>query len=146
MSFAMTRAEREAFLSDLHVGMLCVNEVNRGPLAVPVWYRYEPGGEIFIVTGESSRKARALRTGARATFAVQTEAPPYKYATIEGPVTLGKPDFEHDIRAVAIRYLGPAGGEAYLKSTGATGAGSVLIRIKPEHWLTVDYAKQFGQA
>jgi len=146
MSLAMTRSEREGFLAGLHVGMLCVNEENRGPLAVPVWYRYEPGGDIFIVTGDSSRKARSLQAGTRATFAVQSEAPPYKYATIEGPVTLGKPDFERDIRAVAIRYLGPAGGEAYLKSTGATGAGSVLIRIKADHWLTVDYGKQFGQA
>jgi len=145
MSFAMTRPEREAFLAGLHVGMLCANEEDRGPLAVPVWYWYEPGGDIHIVTGEASRKAKALRIAGRATFAVQTEAPPYKYATLEGPVTLGRPDFERDVRQVAIRYLGPSGGEAYLKSTGATGAGSILIRIKPEHWRTVDYAKQFDR-
>jgi hypothetical protein len=146
MSFAMTKAEREAFLADLHVGILCVNEANRGPLAVPIWYWYVPGGDIFIVTGEASRKAKALAAAGRATFTVQTEAPPYKYTTIEGPVTLAKPDFERDMRAVAIRYLGPAGGEAYLKSTGATGRGSVLVRIRPERWLTVDYEKQFGRA
>lgn len=143
MQFAMTKAEREEFLAALHVGILAVSEDGRGPLAVPIWYWYAPGGDVHIVTGEHSRKAKALAAAGRASLTVQTEAPPYKYATVEGAVTLTAPDFERDIRQVAIRYLGESGGAAYLAATGSDGRGSVLIRIKPERWITVDYGKQY---
>jgi nitroimidazol reductase NimA-like FMN-containing flavoprotein (pyridoxamine 5'-phosphate oxidase superfamily) len=51
MSVAMTPKEREAFLAAVRVGVLAVAEEGRGPLTVPVWYSYEPGGEIRLVTG-----------------------------------------------------------------------------------------------
>jgi len=63
MSFAMTRAEREAFLAETRVGILGVVELRRGPLTVPVWYHYEPGALVRVVTGETSLKGR-LRRGA----------------------------------------------------------------------------------
>jgi hypothetical protein len=47
MSLAMSRAEREAFLADTHVGVVSISEDRRGPLTVPVWYRYTPGGEVL---------------------------------------------------------------------------------------------------
>lgn len=52
MSLAMTKQEREA------------------PLTVPVWYAYDPGGELRVVTARTSRKdapramaQRGLREG-----------------------------------------------------------------------------------
>jgi nitroimidazol reductase NimA-like FMN-containing flavoprotein (pyridoxamine 5'-phosphate oxidase superfamily) len=139
MTFAMTKAGREAFLADLRVGILAVNEEGRAPLAAPVWYRYAPGGDIYVVTGENSRKMKALRLAGRASFTVQTEAAPYKYVSVEGPASFEAPDFERDIREMAHRYLGPAAGEAYLKSSGSRVEGNTLVRIKPERWLSVDY-------
>jgi nitroimidazol reductase NimA-like FMN-containing flavoprotein (pyridoxamine 5'-phosphate oxidase superfamily) len=47
-SFVMTASEREEFLSGVHVGVLAVERAGRAPLAVPVWYDYEPGGELLI--------------------------------------------------------------------------------------------------
>ena len=44
MSLAMTKQEREAFLADLHVGVISIDEAGRGPLTVPIWYDYQPGG------------------------------------------------------------------------------------------------------
>ena len=45
MSLVMTVEEREAYLADLHVGVVSVAGADgRAPLAVPVWYRYEPAG------------------------------------------------------------------------------------------------------
>ena len=46
MSLAMTKQEREGFLADLHVGIISITEEGRGPLTVPIWYLYEPGGEV----------------------------------------------------------------------------------------------------
>ena len=54
MTLAMTRSEREAFLADVHVGIISIENPGRGPLSVPIWYLYEPGGEIAIVTGHGA--------------------------------------------------------------------------------------------
>src|SRR5262245_40399974 len=113
-SLTMSRAERETFLADTHVGIVSIAETRRGPLTVPVWYRYEPGGAVRFVTGARSRKAALIRQAGRIGFCVQTETPPYRYVSLEGPVTIGEPDPERDVREVAIRYLGQQMGEMYL--------------------------------
>ena len=141
----MSKSEREAFLAETRVGVFSVTEAGRGPLTVPIWYHYEPGGAVRFVTGGASRKARCLRAGGRASLLVQTESPPYKYASIEGAVRIvGEPDYERDFRAMAIRYLGKDMGEMYLAATAAEREGAVLVELTPERWLTVDYAKSFG--
>ena len=91
MTTRMTKAEREAFLADVHVGVLGVNEPDRGPLTVPIWYSYEPGGEITVLTGPDSRKGRLLSVGTRVSICAQTETPPYKYVTAEDPVVAVEP-------------------------------------------------------
>jgi len=47
-------------------------------------------------------------------------------------------------KAIAYRYLGQDVGDLYLAATEAEAADNVAIRMRPERWLTVDYAKQFG--
>ncbi len=144
MSLNMSKAEREAFLTGVHVAVVSVEDPGHGPLSIPVWYRYEPGGDVFFTTGASSRKAALIREAGRVSLCVQTETAPYQYVTVEGPATLESPDSDRDVRAIAVRYLGEQGGAAYLKSTGAGGEGSVLVRLHPERWLTVDYGKRSG--
>jgi PPOX class probable F420-dependent enzyme len=141
MTLAMSRAEREAFLAETHVAVLSVAEEGRAPLIVPVWYDYEPGGDIRIATGPQSRKVADIKRTGRASLCVQTEAPPYVYVTVEGPATFGKPDYERDIRRVALRYLGPEMGEVYLKATAADNAAAVLLSIRPARWASADFRK-----
>ncbi len=147
MTLAMTRDEREQFLAALHVGILSVPEPGRGPLTVPIWYGYEPGGELRIVTDRTSRKGRLLAEGTRVSLCVQTESPPYKYVSVEGPVVALRPaDRERDARPLAHRYLGAELGDRYMEATAGEGAAgqSVLVLIAPERWLSVDYAKQYA--
>ena len=47
------------------------------------------------------------------------------------------------MRAVALRYLGPAMGEMYLAATAVEHESAVLVRLRPEHWQSVDFTK-FG--
>jgi nitroimidazol reductase NimA-like FMN-containing flavoprotein (pyridoxamine 5'-phosphate oxidase superfamily) len=146
MSFAMTRAEREAFLAETHVGILGVGDRDRGPLAVPVWYHYEPGGVLRVVTGANSEKARLLRAAGRMSLCAQTEAPPYRYVFVEGSIGFADPDYERDVRATALRYLGDQMGELYLQMTAEerTREPSVLVELRPERWRSVDYRKMVG--
>ena len=149
MSLAMTRAEREKFLADLHVGIVSIAEEGRGPLSVPIWYDYEPGGELWIVTDRRSRKGALLEKASRFSLCAQTEAPPYRYVSVEGPIVSMDPSaLERDTRPMAHRYLGAELGDGYIEATRDERAagGSVLVRMRPERWLTVDYSKQFTDA
>jgi nitroimidazol reductase NimA-like FMN-containing flavoprotein (pyridoxamine 5'-phosphate oxidase superfamily) len=142
MSLTMTKEEREAFLADVHVGVMSVAEDGHGPLTVPVWYSYEPGGEIRIITARRSRKGKLLKRAGRFSLCAQIETPPYKYVSVEGPiVTIEAADLERDRRPLARRYLGAEMGDRYIESTRGD-AGNVLVRMRPERWLTVDYAKR----
>ena len=140
----MTPAEREAFLADLHVGVVSVTAEGRAPLTMPIWYSYEPGGTVSFITGRTSRKAVLIEREQRLSLCAQTETPPYRYVSIEGPATIGAPDHERDVRPTALRYLGPQMGEVYLQATAAEHAGSILVTVTPERWLSVDYGKWGG--
>jgi Pyridoxamine 5'-phosphate oxidase len=143
MSLAMTPKEREAFLADVHVGVIAVAEEGRGPLTVPVWYSYEPGGEIRLVTGRTSRKGRLLERARRFSLCAQTETPPYKYVSVEGPIiAIEAANLERDLRPLARRYLGGPMGDQYVESTQSEHGDNVLVRMRPERWLTVDFAKE----
>jgi nitroimidazol reductase NimA-like FMN-containing flavoprotein (pyridoxamine 5'-phosphate oxidase superfamily) len=144
VSLAMTKQERERFLADLHVGIVSIPEEGRGPLTVPIWYSYEPGGELRVVTARTSRKAQLLQRARRFSVCVQTETFPYKYVSVEGPVVAIEPaELERDRRPLAHRYLGAQPGDRYIENTrGEPGyVENVLVRMLPERWLTVDYAK-----
>jgi len=142
---SMSRQEREDFLGQTHVGVISVAEDGgRAPLSVPVWYRYEPGGAVHFVTDGNSRKAALLREAGRATLVAQNESLPYKYVTIEGPVTFGREfDRVREIDEVAYRYLGREIGEMYLRSAAddTAAADNVLVSITPERWGSADFSK-----
>ncbi len=147
MSFAMSVAEREQFLAGLHVGVLSVAESRQGeeraPLAAPVWYDYQPGGLVSVITARGSRKGAALAAAGRMSLCAQDENPPYRYVTVEGPVEIEELDLDERL-AMARRYLGPEGGDRYVASNPDAAGDNVMIRMRPEHWLTVDYGKQPG--
>jgi PPOX class probable F420-dependent enzyme len=146
MSLAMTKQERETFLAGVHVGIISIPEEGRGPLTVPIWYAYDAGGELRVVTARASRKGRLLARAGRFSLCAQTETPPYKYVSVEGPITATEAaDLERDLRPLAHRYLGIERGDRYIEQTrdAHEHAENVLIRMRPERWLTVDFAKEF---
>jgi PPOX class probable F420-dependent enzyme len=139
-SFVMTAEEREAFLSGLHVGVLAVERAGRAPLAVPVWYDYSPGGELLFWMERDTVKDRAITAAGRLSLAVQDENPPYKYVTVEGPVVANdQPPTREQALRIAGRYWPEAEANAYVDS--ALGERSVLVRVRPEKWLSNDQGK-----
>ena len=138
----MSVAEREAFLAGLHVAVLSVDDPGRGPLAIPVWYSYVPGGMVNVITGGQSVKARLLHAAGRLSLCVQNESMPYRYVSVEGPITtLDETVSDEERHALAHRYLGAEGGDLYVASTSEQAAGSVAFRMSPERWRTTDYGK-----
>jgi len=124
----MTKEEREAFLADVHVAVISVAEDGHGPLVVPIWYSYQPGGEIRIITGRTSRKGKLLERAGRFSLCVQTETLPYKYVSVEGPiVAVEAADLERDRRPLARRYLGNEVGDSYIEARGAWSGTCLFV-------------------
>ena len=133
-----------AFLSEVHVGVVCIPLEGRGPLAVPVWYSYQPGGELMFVTGKDSFKARLLHIGKRISLCAQNETPPYIYVSVEGPVTdIREAELERDRRPLAHRYLGNTLGDRYIRRTGDLQEIRVTVRIG--RWYGACYEQEEGE-
>jgi nitroimidazol reductase NimA-like FMN-containing flavoprotein (pyridoxamine 5'-phosphate oxidase superfamily) len=135
----MSREEREAFLAGKHVGVLSIPRENGAPLTAPIWYDYEPGGSIWVLTGPESRKGQLLKEGLAVTLVAQQEALPYRYVSVEGIVTGIEPEADGDTRHMARRYLGDELGDGYAEANA--GSASIKVVIEPKRWLTVDYGK-----
>jgi len=138
MSITMTTKEREQFLAEVHVGVVSIARKDKGPLTVPIWYDYAPGGDVWMITGKTSIKGKLISKRNRISLCVQSETAPYKYVSIEGPIktrAVGEGDLLH----MAIRYLGEKQGKAYAE--GSAGEDSFVVSITPASWLTVDYSK-----
>ena len=115
MWVAMSAAERDEFLAGVHVGVLSAAIGSAGrTLAVPVWYSYQPGGLLTVLTGRRSRKAAVIRAAGRFGVCVQDDSPPYRYVSVEGPVVREEELDPAERLAMARRYLGSAGGDRYV--------------------------------
>ncbi|MGV9720082.1 pyridoxamine 5'-phosphate oxidase family protein [Nocardia beijingensis] len=134
----LTVQERQEFLAQPHVAAFSVAAgAGRGPLTVPIWYQYSPGGEAWILTGPQSQKMRYLRETGRFGLMVQQVEPTVRYVSVEGPVTRTTPMTDEMHREMAERYVPAASVDAYLKAAEAYGE-QVAVFLRPEHWLSAD--------
>ena len=140
MPTVMSPSERDAFLSKVHVAVLAIPREGYGPLATPVWYWYEAGGNLWFETQPDSRKGKLLELGTRVSLCVQDEEPPYAYVSLEGPVIeIAEDDRElHEI-PMAIRYMGEQAGRDYIESLPPSEWKRNIVR--PERWLSLDGSK-----
>jgi uncharacterized protein len=144
----LTEQEREAFLADLHVATLSVaSDSDRPPLTVPVWYHYQPGGNLTFFTGSQGRKARKSRLIAKAgvlSLSVQQEALPYKYVTVEGTVVqTDRPPTAEQLLAVVRRYLPEEMAQGFVQEElgrPVSDSELVLYTVRPDRWLTFDFS------
>lgn len=141
-NLTMDAAERDALLSEPHVGILAVAVTDGPPLLTPVWYRHVDDGDIVVVAGARSRKVREIVHGAAVSFIVQSETPP-RYVSAEVVAELQQVD-DANRRAIAERYVPEPMLDDYLAMTA--GAESVLVRLRPTRWRTSDLTKTQGPA
>ena len=142
MWVVMSAAEREEFLAGVRVGVLSAAVGTAcQTLAVPVWYSYQPGGLLTVLTGRRSRKAGAIRAAGRFGLCVQDESPPYRYVSVEGPVVSEEELDPAERLAMARRYLGAEGGARYVADNPDPERQNVAFRMRPERWLSQDQGK-----
>jgi nitroimidazol reductase NimA-like FMN-containing flavoprotein (pyridoxamine 5'-phosphate oxidase superfamily) len=76
MDLRMSEDERQAFLAEVHIGVISIEREDGPPLAVPIWYGYEPGGDVWVTTGADSLKSRLLHRAQRSASACRPKRRP----------------------------------------------------------------------
>lgn len=136
---ALSKREREEFLTEPHVAALSIVEGHgRGPLTVPVWYQYTPGGEPWVLMTAGSRKVRAIEAAGRFTLMVDRVEPTVRYVSVEGPVAGTLPGAEEHMRELAARYLPAEKVAGYVEFSKAEHGEQVVYIMRPERWLSSD--------
>jgi Pyridoxamine 5'-phosphate oxidase len=136
---ALTREQREQFLAEPHVAALAVDAgEGRAPLALPIWYQYTPGGDIWIMTGRDSRKHGLIREAGRFSLLVDRVEPTLRYVSVEGPVVDTRPGTVEDLREISARYLPAEKVVGYVEFASKNHGEQVILRMRPERWVTSD--------
>ena len=130
--------DREQFLAEPHIAALSVAAgPQRGPVTLPIWYQYTPGGEAWILTEAASRKARLIQEAGRFSLMVNRIMPTNRYVSVEGPVSRVIPETPALAREITERYLPTEKVQEYL-DLAATFGEMVVIYLRPQRWLTGD--------
>lgn len=132
-------ADREQFLAEPHIAALSVStDETRGPVTVPIWYQYTPGGEAWVLTEASSRKARLIEAAGRFSLMVNRLEPTIRYVSVEGPVTRTVPGTNELLWEITQRYLPQDKAEAYVQFAHTELGEHVAIHLRPQRWLAAD--------
>jgi len=141
MPGTLTETELEQLLAEPQVGVLCTVDRKGRPEGSPIWFEAVTG-KILVHVARNSKKARNVRANPNVSLTVDTREAPYRGAVLRGTAReIAFDDALH--RRVAVRYLGPEGGEAYLAMTAGAEAETVLLEMTIESRFTWDYAKGF---
>jgi hypothetical protein len=136
---ALTREEREQFLAEPHVAALAVAAgPGRAPLTVPIWYQYEPGGDIWITTGLDSRKNELISAAGRFSLMVDRLEPTIRYVSVEGPVVDTAPATLDQLRELSARYLPADKVDGYVDFAWKNHGEQLVLRMRPERWVSSD--------
>jgi len=144
----MTEQERQAFLAEPRIGVLSVaNGGDRPPHTVPLWYAYQPGGDLTFFTGTQGRKARKtglIKQAGVLSLCVQHDEFPYKYVTVEGSlIQVDQPPSPEQLLAIVRRYLPEEQARGFVAAELENpGADFVLFTIRPDRWLSTDFSEE----
>lgn len=137
---AMSAPERMAFLAGDHVGIVVHGRADGAPPAAsPVWYRYEPGGDVAFVTGARSEKAKGLAMSPGMTFLVQQEAHPQKFVAVSGDARVARGAEDDVRRSIAGRYIPEDALDQFVAMT--PGDQLVTVSMTPRNWRSSDFGK-----
>ena len=111
------------------VAVLATYRMDGGVLLSPVWHQWRDGG-FDVAVGPNDVKLKHLRRDPRASVVVYEHEPPYRgpRGARRGASRPGAAA-STPLSSMAVRYLGPEGGPAYVESVSA--ADTVLVRLEP---------------
>lgn len=111
---------------------------DRGPLTVPIWYQYTPGGQPWFITGTGSRKHRLIEAAGYLSLMVDRVEPTVRYVAVDGAVDRIEEGTDEQLVEMTKRYLPAEAVEPYLEMARREHGPSVAVYLKPQHWLSAD--------
>src|SRR5262245_31121412 len=138
----LSEHEQQAFLAERHVAVLSVARNAGGPpLSTPIWYGYEPGGDVTFFTGAAASKLKVIQRAGVVSLTIQREEPPYRFVTIAARLEkIDSPPTADQIFDIAKRYL-PEDAARWMAGADAATRGYELavLTLRPERWQSADY-------
>ncbi len=132
----------EEFLAEPHVAALSTVRPDGRPHVIPVWYAWD-GREFTVASHRELQKVRNVAKKGFAALSIFTTEFPYKQVTVEGLAKVGGPLDNVWRERLAVRYLGEAGGRAYVQDTFEHDV--VAINIRPLKWHTEGFGLAEGE-
>ncbi|WP_419552510.1 PPOX class F420-dependent oxidoreductase [Candidatus Poriferisodalis sp.] len=134
----MSTSEALEFLSNgSRTGKLAWVAADGRPHVAPVWFVVEDG-DLLFATGTRSGKALAMAREPRVSLVVDTEAPPYAFAKVDGVVEISED--REELRRVSTlagaRYMGADEAESFGERN--SGPGECLVRLRPTSIIGID--------
>ena len=123
------------------VAVLATYRRDGGVLLSPVWHQWRDGG-FDVAVGPNDVKLKHLRRDPRASIVVYEHEPPYRGIEVRGEARLAPGEALDALRSMALRYLGPEDGPAYVESVSS--ADTVLVRLEPDELRGWDFADDMG--
>lgn len=133
----MTETQAQEFLAEVRIGVLSIARTDpehTAPLSIPIWYAYEPGGDLSIVTPVDSFKAKVLRSAGRATLVAEESVPRIRYVSVECELAGELPPDPEHTRAMATRYMPADRVEEFVASVPIEGR----FVLRPVRWRSAD--------
>lgn len=90
------------------------------------------------MTGRDSRKHELIRAAGRFSLLVERVEPTIRYVSVEGPVVDTRPGTGEDLREISARYLPAEKVDQYVEFASKNHGEQVIIRMRPERWVTSD--------
>ncbi|WP_338015796.1 pyridoxamine 5'-phosphate oxidase family protein [Kitasatospora sp. CB01950] len=113
-----------------------------GPLVVPVWCWYEPGGDVRVLTDAGCRKALPIERAGRFSLMVECTVPRVGCVSVEGLVVCTSPGSIELFRDVAAHCLAPELVDRCVEIAAARCSGErVVFHMRPEGWLSRDLSE-----
>ncbi|MFQ5473519.1 MAG: PPOX class F420-dependent oxidoreductase [Dehalococcoidia bacterium] len=125
--------EVEQFLKGANVAALSTVRPDGRPHVTPVWYDYD-GHEFTVSTFRGTQKLKNLSHKGFASLLIYTQEVPYRMVLVQGTARVGSTLDNVWRERVATRYLGEAGGRAYVHDTADFDV--VSIHVRPIKWTT----------
>jgi nitroimidazol reductase NimA-like FMN-containing flavoprotein (pyridoxamine 5'-phosphate oxidase superfamily) len=136
---ALSIEDRQSFLAEPHIGALAIaEEPGRGPLTLPIWYHYRPGGDLWVLTAAESRKGRLIAAAGRFSLMVERLQPSVRYVSVEGPVVRTELSTDAEMREMTERYLPAEQVDGYLEMAAREQPEHTTYVMRPERWYSAD--------
>lgn len=145
----MSTAERQRFLTGLHLAVLVTIAEDGTPVPTPIWYLYRDGA-FYFRTAADAIKTENVRRDPRVSICVQEERPPYKACIAYGTAELQDAGEELS-RAMPRHYLGAIGAIGYQRTAqhNIESGPEITIVVRPDRYVTWDYTRDmpvYGRA